>query len=190
MLYASHIVQAAFDAVRNNPDYKIKAIKQFKESTGWGLVEAKTVIDLVTELVKLEKQPFEPDWSKVPEGYDWVAVDADKKVYAYKEQPKYHTYEDGGEGLSSIWGERCLGMGVLNLDPRTLIWKRPGQFFENWTEQDYHDHCGKFYVNQYDGRYMLAQVAEGQFRLISKTGNRYVDGSCFSRGIWREVDSW
>lgn len=183
------ITQAAFDAVKNNPNSKIRAIKQFKESTGWGLIESKTVIDLVTELVNSQnKNSLEPDWSKVPEGYNWVAVEERGEVFCYKEEPYWNDYNDHWDTEKDYRG--LLACEVFNLNPLTLIWKRPGQFFEGWTEQDYFDHCGKFYVNQYEQVCMLAQTGNDQFRLISKKGNRYADDSCFGNGFWREVASW
>lgn len=188
-MFGNQITQAAFDAVKNNPNGKIRAIKQFKESTGWGLIESKTVIDLVMELVKSEKQLFEPDWSKVPDGYNWVAVEERGETFCYKDKPYWNDYNDYWDTDTRNW-QGLLTSEVFNFDAKKLIWKRPGQFFENWTEEDYFAHCGKFYANQYDERYMLAQVGDTQFRLISKKGNRFADGSCFGSGVWREVDSW
>lgn len=185
-MFGNQITQVAFDVVKNNPNSRIRAIKQFRESTGWGVIESGTVIDLVTELVN--NKPFEPDWSKVPEGYNWVAVEEQGEVFCYKEKAYWNDYVDHWDTANDWHG--LLACEIFNLDASKLIWKRPAQFFEGWTEQDYFDHCGKFYVNQYEQVYMLAQTGNVQFRLISKKGNRYADDSCFGSSVWREVDSW
>lgn len=46
------------------------------------------------------KDKFEPDWSKVPEGYDWVATDYDGAQWAYRDNPIKHQ-----DLIWEPWGE-------------------------------------------------------------------------------------
>jgi len=44
-------------------------------------------------------------WDKIPKGYDFVAIDADGKMYAYKERPEYSNYH------WVLLGDNCIQRG-------------------------------------------------------------------------------
>ena len=56
------------------------------------------------------------DWSKVPEGYDWVAQDEDGDVFAYSHEPFLF------EGEFDVW-DGFSGCILLRRDKPNENWK-------------------------------------------------------------------
>lgn len=54
--------------------------------------------------------PWTPDWSQAPEGWDWLAQDADGKWYWYRTEPQLGWA--GGVWRSNSRNQQYAGQGV------------------------------------------------------------------------------
>lgn len=60
------------------------------------------------------------DWKSIPSDFNWVSIDYDGGVYAYRTRPKF-----GGSYWSYIGNCYFISYIKPPSDPEVCIWKRP-----------------------------------------------------------------
>jgi len=85
------------------------------------------IYDEVSKLLDTNPQPTDPvtiDWDKVPEGFDWVAMDGDGRFYCANVEPKPRLLSWGSDRAVTNIRLGCCSVAP-GTDWRTTLRERP-----------------------------------------------------------------